>query len=206
MSLESTAAESMPNRERHERSGDVEGNELLTSVTAALLLPLLAAIGITVLDIGGLRIEHMFIGLMLIPPVAVKLASTGYRFARYYTHSPAYTAKGPPLLPLRLLAPLLVAATITVFASGVVLLGDGRKAGMILEIHKVSFIAWGVVLAVHFLAYVPRVARSLVAAARARRAEAVPGGRLRGSVVAVAVGGGVALAVWLLPSIDAWRP
>ena len=59
------------------------------------------------------------IGMVLIPPVALKLGSTGYRFARYYLGSPVYRAKGPPLLPLRLLAPVLVLTTLLVFATGV---------------------------------------------------------------------------------------
>ena len=44
----------------------------------------------------GLLGPHMFIGLVLIGPVALKLASTGYRFVRYYTGAPVYVAKGPP--------------------------------------------------------------------------------------------------------------
>ena len=50
----------------------------------------------------------MFIGLMLIAPLALKLASTGYRLARYYGRRAAYREKGPPALPMRLLAPVLV--------------------------------------------------------------------------------------------------
>jgi hypothetical protein len=80
-------------------------------MTAAVLTVLLAALGITILDIGGLAIEHMLLGLALIPPVLLKRASTGYRLLRYYTGSRAYTAKGPPRLPLRLLAPVLVGAS-----------------------------------------------------------------------------------------------
>ena len=76
---------------------------------AALLVILLIAEGITILNMRGLRGPHMFIGLMLIPPIALKLASTGYRFVRYYTGAPVYVAKGPPQLALRVLAPLLVA-------------------------------------------------------------------------------------------------
>ena len=45
---------------------------------------------------------------MLIAPVLLKLASTGYRLLRYYGRSRAYREKGPPRLPLRLLAPVLV--------------------------------------------------------------------------------------------------
>lgn len=187
------------------RSGYAEGNALLTAITAAVLTVLLAGLGVTILDIGGLVTEHMLLGLALIPPVLLKLASTGYRFARYYAGSRAYTAPGPPRLPLRLLAPVLVGATLAVFTSGVLLLATGHKAGTLLEIHQVSFIVWGVVFVVHFLAYSPRMVRSLLAARPSVSRQAVPGGGLRGMVVAFAVAGGIALAISLLPVIQNWH-
>src|SRR5258707_561095 len=97
---------------RRDRLGGTEGNELLTSATAVVLTGLLAAEGFTILNMRGLLSAHMFVGLVLIPPILVKLGSTGYRFARYYTHSRTYQAKGPPFAALRLLAPVLVASTI----------------------------------------------------------------------------------------------
>jgi hypothetical protein len=154
---------------------------------------------------GGLVSAHMFIGMVLIPPVLLKLATTGYRFVRYYTGSRAYRALGPPLLPLRLLAPVLVATTIAVFVTGVLLLAMGHKSDTLLEIHKVSFIVWGVMFAAHFLAYVPRVVSSLRADWGAARREAVPGAGLRGILLAASVGGGAALALSLLSTMNAWR-
>jgi hypothetical protein len=153
----------------------------------------------------GLVSAHMFIGMVLIPPVVLKLASTGYRFARYYTGSRAYRAEGPPLLPLRLLAPVLVTSTIGVFVTGVLLLSAGHKSDTLLLIHKVSFIVWGVVFAVHLLAYTPQVVRSLRADWGAARREAVPGAGFRGLLVAAALGGGAALALSLLPTMNAWH-
>jgi hypothetical protein len=187
------------------RSGGAEGNELLTNMTAAVLTALVAALAVTIVHMRGLVTAHMLIGLALIPPVVLKLASTGYRFIRYYTRSRAYTANGPPALPLRLLAPVLVAATLVVFTSGVLLLAAGHKSGTLLEIHKMSFIVWGVVFAVHFLAYLPRVVRSLIAAWPTGRRDAVPSGRLRAALVGSSVGGGIALAVALLPAIHGWQ-
>jgi hypothetical protein len=178
-----------------------EGNELLTSATAAVLTTLLIAEGITILFLGGLRTEHMFIGLVLIPPVLLKLGSTGYRFARYYTHAPRYRAKGPPVLLLRVLAPVLVAATVLVFASGVALLVIGHRSDAVLELHKVSFIVWGGVFAVHFLWHLPRVWGAFAAS----QPERVPGGMVRGLLVSASVGGGVVLAVLLLSLIEAWH-
>ncbi len=182
-----------------------EGNELLTSATGAVLTALLIAEGITILWLGGLRTEHMFIGLVLIPPIVLKLGSTGYRFVRYYSGAPRYRAKGPPQLALRLLAPLLVVATVIVFASGVALLLIGHRSDVVLELHKVSFIVWGACFGVHFLWYLPRAWGALAASLRAARAERTPGSLVRGLLVSASLGGGVALALVLLSLIESWH-
>ena len=66
------------------RNGGVEGNERLTVATALVLMLLLAAEGITLLFIRPLLPVHVFIGMMLVPPVLLKLGSTGWRLMRYY--------------------------------------------------------------------------------------------------------------------------
>ena len=63
---------------RRDRTGGPDGNERLTGSTAAILFVLLAAEGLTI--VGGIRTllsAHVFIGMLLIPPVALKLGSTG---------------------------------------------------------------------------------------------------------------------------------
>jgi hypothetical protein len=187
------------------RLGGAEGNEILTSADAIVLTVLLVAEGITVLNIHGLASVHMFIGMVLVPPVALKLGSTGYRFARYYTRARPYRQMGPPLLGLRLLAPVLVASTIALFTSGVVLLAAGRKSNPVFEIHKLSFVVWGVVFVPHLVAYLPRVVRSLRSDWTEARREDVPGSGLRAMLVAAALGGGAAIAMSLLPAIDVWQ-
>jgi hypothetical protein len=182
-----------------ERSGGTDGNAALTSVAAAVLVALLLAEGVTIIDMGGLRTPHMVIGLVLIPPVLVKLASTGYRFARYYLGTPAYREKGPPLLALRLLAPVLVAATLVVFATGVALLALGHRSDLLVEVHKVSFIVWGVVFGVHVLAHLVGMARSL------RSDWSVPGARMRVALVGASIAAGVTAALLLLPPIAHWH-
>ena len=182
-----------------------DGNEILTSAAATVLVILLVVEGVTLLRLGPLLGTHMFVGLMLIPPVALKLGSTGYRFVRYYTGSAAYRDKGPPLLPLRMLAPVLVAATACVLATGVWLMLLGHKSDQVLMLHKVSFIVWAIVFGIHFLAYVPRVLRSLRSDWGAARRRDVPGASWRGLLVAGALAAGLALAVALLPSIGAWH-
>jgi hypothetical protein len=62
-------------------------------VTAVVLVGLLVAEGVTIVHMRGLVTAHMFIGMVLIPPVLLKLASTGYRFVRYYTGRRAYREK-----------------------------------------------------------------------------------------------------------------
>ena len=85
----------------------VEGNERLTAVTSAVLLAFILIALATTPNLRALLYVHVFVGILLIGPLAVKLGSTGYRFARYYTGAPAYVAKGPPHLALRIVAPAL---------------------------------------------------------------------------------------------------
>ena len=148
---------------------------------------------------------HVFLKNKLIPPVAVKLGSTGYRFARYYTGAPRYVEKGPPYLPLRVLAPVLVCATLLVFGSGVALLVIGHRSDFMLELHKVAFIVWGVCFAAHFLWYLPHVWRVLSTTWRDTSGRATPGGWLRGLLLSASLGGGLALALALLSLIESWH-
>lgn len=192
--------------ERHgDRLGGTAGNRLLTSATALVLAALLAAEGVTILWMGDLRTEHMFLGLVLIGPVVLKLASTGYRFARYYTRAPRYRAEGPPLLALRVLAPLLVVTTLLIFASGVLLVAIGHRSNLVLELHKVAFILWSGCFGVHFLWYLPRAWSTLTTSLRAAPSARAPGSGLRGLLLGAALGGGTALALALLSSVEAWH-
>ena len=95
--------------------------------------------------------------MLLIPPVLLKLASTGYRFVRYYTGSPPYVKKGPPHLALRLLAPGVVLTTLALFATGVALLLAGPPSDTLKFAHKLSFIAWVALMTLHVLGHVLEV-------------------------------------------------
>ena len=192
-------------RMHRDRLGGIEGNEILTAATGAILTILLLAEGITIIRMGGLVSVHMFVGLVLIPPILLKLASTGYRFIRYYSGARPYRRNGPPALPMRLLAPVLVITTVGVFATGVWLLLLGHKSDQMLLLHKVFFIVWGVVFGVHFLVYAPRVLRSVGSDWGSARRRAVPGTGLRGMLIAASLGTGVALALSLLSTIGGWH-
>ena len=187
--------------------GGVEGNARLTALTGAILIVLLAVLGVTILRIHQLIWLHLFVGLVLLGPVALKMSSTGYRFARYYTHDPVYRRKGAPLPLLRLLAPFVVLTTVVVFATGVVLLFVGPSGrGTLLLAHKASFIIWLGLTALHVLAHLPATAGSLTFL-RGRSAEL--SGTERGEAgrriaLAGALVGGLVLAVVLLPEFAAW--
>ncbi|HEY5195053.1 MAG TPA: hypothetical protein VIJ39_14445 [Solirubrobacteraceae bacterium] len=144
-------------------AGGTDGNERLTATTGLVLLILLAILGVTILRITPLLNEHMFLGVLLIGPITLKLASTGYRFIRYYTSEARYRRKGPPATPLRLLAPIVVISTIVVFASGVALMLIGPSSrDTLLPIHKISFFVWVAATALHVLAHLADLRRVLM--------------------------------------------
>ena len=145
--------------ERRAEQG-VKSNARLTASNAAVLLVLLAAEGVTILRVRELVTPHVFIGMLLIPPVLVKIGSTGYRFVRYYIGSPAYRRKGPPPVLLRLLGAVVVILTGVVLASGVaLLLADRSWSAQLLLVHKASFVLWFFAMIVHVLGHLAEVAR-----------------------------------------------
>ena len=78
-----------------------DGNARLTAATGLVLLVLLPIEGLTLLSLHSLLSVHMLVGVALIPPVALKLGSTFYRFFRYYTGNATFREKGPPRLVMR---------------------------------------------------------------------------------------------------------
>ena len=186
--------------------GGTDGNEQLTAITGVVLILLLAVIGLTILRIQQLISIHLFVGLLLLGPVALKMASTGYRFARYYTRDPAYRRKGPPELVMRLIAPMVVVTTIAVFASGIVLLFLGpAHRGPWVSIHKVTFIVWIVFTGLHVLGHLPGLPAQLrIGRPKNPLAEVSPGGAGRWIALAGALVGGVVLAIALIPHFGAW--
>jgi hypothetical protein len=147
-------------------------------MTGAVLLVLLAVEGFTILRVGSLLTLHFFLGMVLLGPVALKAGSVIYRFVRYYAGSAPYRRKGPPALLLRVLGPVIILLTAVVFGSGVMLAVAGPGQGPWLLLHKASFIVWFCAMAIHVLAYVPRLPGLLAAEARGA---ALPGGAAGGN-------------------------
>lgn len=184
----------------------VAANARLTGALAAALLVLLAAEGATIPFIGRLLGPHIFIGVLLIPPVALKMASTGYRFARYYTHHGPYVAKGPPPIALRVLAPGVVLTTLALFGTGIALLIAGPPSETLIFAHKLSFIAWVALMTLHVLGHlleVPKLALADWRRAGPREAR-LAGAGARTLALTAAIGGGLALALLTLSIAQPW--
>ena len=215
-----------------ERVADgTDGNERLTVLTGAMLFVLLAVLGITIIRIGQLLWLHLFLGMLLLGPLLLKMASTGYRFARYYTGEATYRRKGPPVLALRLLAPTVVLSTAIVFGTGVALLliGPSSREPLLL-LHKISFFVWLAVTALHVLGHLPGMQRGLLgdrggglsgllgeraaelyellgeqaAALPVLPAARIPGRSGRTLALAGALVLGLVLAIVLIPDYGAW--
>ena len=182
-----------------------KANARLTSSTALVLLVLLAIEGVTVLRVGSLLTLHVFIGMLLVPPVLVKLASTFWRFAKYYTGSREYREKGPPTVVLRLLGPFVALTTIILFASGIVLLlGPTAWRGDMSLLHKASFVVWFGCMTIHVLGHFKETAKlstkDWVRRSRAR----VAGSRSRRLLITTSLASGVLLAFATIPSVGTW--
>lgn len=153
---------------RRDTTGGAEGNERLTAATGAVLLVLFAAEGMTILALRQLLTLHFFLGMMLIGPVALKASCTVYRFARYYAGDPGYRRKGPPAPLLRVLGPLVLATSLAVLGTGVILAFTGPNAGPWLFAHKAAFVLWFGVMTIHVLAYAWRLPRMIGGDLRSR--------------------------------------
>jgi hypothetical protein len=188
--------------------GGTDGNEQLTAVVGVILLALFAVLGVTILFIGNGKMLwlHLFLGTLLVGPVALKLGSTGYRFVRYYTSNPPYRRKGPPHPLMRILGPFVILTTLGVFFTGLLLLVDGPGAGnLVRELHKLFFFGWLAVVGVHVLWHLRELPHGVFAVRRAeRRTRDLPGSRGRGLVLLVAMVGGAVLALIFLPDIHTW--
>jgi hypothetical protein len=187
--------------------GGADGNEQLTAMAGTLLLVLLAVLGVTIVRIGQLLWLHLFLGVLLIGPIALKLLSTGYRFVRYYAADPPYRRKGPPVLTMRVLAPVVVASTVAVFATGVALLLEGPASRhQLLFWHKVTFFVWLAATVLHVIGHVIELPGSM-RAVRRNRAEIPglePGGAGRLIAIASAIVAGVVIAIVLIPEFGPW--
>lgn len=194
---------------RPDSTGGAEGNERLTAATGAVLLVLFAAEGVTILAVHQLITVHFFLGMLLIGPTALKVASTGYRFIRYYGGVPDYRRQGPPAPLLRLLGPFVLAMSLGVLGTGVALAFTGPQAGPWLFLHKATFVLWFGVMTIHVLGYAWRLPRLIGPDLRGRvgyeRTLTVLAGRpARWLLLTASILGGLLIAVLTLHLAGPW--
>lgn len=194
-----------PQFRRHPAKLGVKGNERLTSSTALVLFALLAVEGFTVLRIGPLLSVHVFVGMLLIPPVVLKLASTMWRFGKYYSKSPEYVQKGPPPPILRLLGPFVVVLTVVLFGTGVALVvGPHEWRGQLLVLHRASFLLWFGCMTIHVIGHAAETVHSSLRDWSRVTRRRVTGSTARRLAVVASVIVGVALALVTAPHAAHW--
>lgn len=190
----------------------VEGNARLTGAAGAVLLFILAVEALTLLELHQLISWHVFLGLLLVPLVLLKTATTGYRFSRYYQGDPPYARKGPPIAILRITGPLLVLSTLALLGTGIALIALGRTVGhQYVWLHKATFFVWAALIVIHVLGHVretPALAlgdlRDRWRGAREHRV-AVAGAGIRLSVLVVTLAVGVGLGIASLSWVGTWH-
>jgi hypothetical protein len=165
-------------RPRFQRKAAVVGarvvaNERMTALDGALLYLMFLAIAITILFIRGLLELHFLVGVALVPPLGLKLLTTGQRFLRYYAGDRDFRLAGPPPALLRfVVAPVLVASTIGVMGSGLELWAFAdRFGGWWVTAHTLSAAVFMPALLLHLLAHMRRSAVAAVDEVTAARDE-----------------------------------
>jgi succinate dehydrogenase/fumarate reductase cytochrome b subunit len=148
---------------------------------------------------------HSIVGLILIPPVVLKLGSTAWRSFNYYRGVPPYRRNGPPPWWLRILGPVLAVLTMLVLASGVFLIVGPRSAyGVALFIHKKIFYLWLTAIGLHVAAHFANAVRWAYQDFGARLRVLVPGARLRMAVVSASIMLGIVLGSALASQVPAY--
>jgi hypothetical protein len=177
----------------------VEANERLTALAGIALLAMFVVEIVTVLlQPRRVLTLHVVVGLILVPVVALKLVSTGWRIVSYYRGAADYRRKGPPTPLLRALGPILTVLTVAFLVTGFVLiLGPHWAYGAVLFVHKKIFYFWLVALAVHLIAHLMRAMRVSYREVSGAHLLSVPGARARLGVLTMCVLLGVAVGLML---------
>ncbi len=195
------------------RTGGPAGNARLTAWLGLVLLVLFAVECVTLLSLRGLISLHIGVGTALVPIVLAKTAVTGWRIMRYYGGDRSYADAGPPPVLLRLLGPLVVVTGLAVLGSGLALVPLGREGarGVVVDlagrgitalaVHKLSFLAWLVVVGAHTLA---RTVPALRLAAGRTARQRVSGGAARLTAVLLTVVVGVVAGVVVTQTAGSW--
>ena len=187
-----------------------EGNGRLTASTSAILLTLFAIeVATVVMGVRANLALHVMVGLLLVPPLLVKMAAVGWRFVRYYRHDMQYRRKGPPAPVLRILGPVLLAITLALFISGITLLlapgAFGGPRGITYQIHVASFYIWMLLILVHAAGHARDLRRLAPRDWLRRTRAAVPGAVARQAIALASLAAGLALALSLVGHVRTFQ-
>ncbi len=195
--------------------GGPAGNARLTAWTGLALLALFVAELLTLFDVRGLITWHLLVGAVLVPPVVVKTATTGWRILRYYVGDRHYRAAGPPPLLLRVLGPLVIVMSVGVLASGLVLVWIGPDASRrvlvqllgqrvdAITVHQALFAGWAVVTGLHVLGrFLPALQLSVLPPTSS---EVVPGRGRRAAVLVVTAVSAAVVGAVVVAGGAGWR-
>jgi hypothetical protein len=106
---------------------------------------------------------------------------------------------------MRLLAPLLVAATVVLFGSGVAMgLLHGQALQLARRLHGPASVIWLLLIGVHVLVYLRRAVRDYGRDLRPSAGPTVPGARGRSYVLAAALGLGLLAGAAAVPAQHRW--
>jgi len=187
------------------QDGSVEGNARLTGTLGLVLLVLLAMEGFTILAIRPLLAAHVFLGILLVPPVLLKIGTTFWRFARFYLGAADYRRRGPPLLFMRLLGPLVVISTVAVIGTGIaLLLAPLAWRSSLLTLHQGTFVLWFGLMALHVLGHLLDGLRLGSRDWLSRGRDRLAGVGARQFAVAGSLVMGTILGVLVLPATNGW--
>ena len=119
-------------------------NSRLTAILGPTLLILFALQVVTVLaGVRSVLTWHVVLGLILLPPVGLKLTSVTWRMVSYHRGRDGFADITPPPPALRVLGLFLTGLTVPLMVSGITLLeGPGWAQSPALLVHQVSFNAW----------------------------------------------------------------
>lgn len=194
-------------------SGGPAGNGRLTAWIGLVLLVGSFVEGLTLVSIGRFLSWHIIVGTLLVPPAVAKTATTGWRFARYYTGHGAYRRAGPPVLILRVAGPVVVLSTLGVLGSGLALIALGPDSSRrvlfvlpgvgvtALTVHQALFVVWVAAMTVHVLG---RVVPSLATLAGRHRTASMPGRSARGGVVLATLAAAALAGVLVVAGSHGW--
>ena len=183
---------------------NVAGNSRITGAIGALIFVLLFFEGLTILEIERFMWLHVFVGMLLVSFVVAKIASTSYRFSRYYMGQRDYVKKGAPPTILRLLGPVVTVTTVAVLATGIATLLD-RHVHWLQFAHKASFVLWFGAMTIHVLGHALETPALAFADWRRAQRRLAPGAPARLVLLAVVVLVGVSLAVVTRGWVHHWQ-